>query len=81
MQKIFDHNAPKKSANLSVNSDLLRKARECGVNLSAVLETALIEQVKKSKGEKWLEENRESIDAYNENVDKNGTFSDELRSF
>lgn len=81
MQKIFDRNAPKKSANLTVNSDLLKKAKEYGVNLSAVLETALIEQVKKSKGEKWLEENKESIQAYNEHVDKNGMFSDDLRSF
>lgn len=81
MQKIFDRNAPKKSANLTVNSDLLKKAKEYGVNLSAVLETALIEQVRKNKGEKWLEENKESIQAYNEHVDNNGTFSDDLRSF
>lgn len=81
MPKIFNRNAPKQSANLTVNSDLLKKARECGINLSATLETALIEQVKRSKGEKWLEENKESIQAYNEHVDKNGTFSDDLRSF
>lgn len=81
MPKIFDDNAPKKSANLSINSDLLKKARECGINLSAILEHSLIEQVKKSKSEKWREENRDSIAAYNEHVDKNGTFSDDMRSF
>lgn len=81
MHKIFDDKAPKKSANLSINSDLLQKARECGINLSALLEQSLVEQVKKSKSEKWREENRDSIAAYNEYVDNNGTFSDDLRSF
>jgi antitoxin CcdA len=81
MQKIFDEKAPKKSANLSINSDLLQKARECGINLSALLEQSLIDYVKKTKSEKWREENRDAIDAYNEYVDNNGTFSDDLRSF
>lgn len=81
MHELFDHNAPKKSANLSLNSDLLKKARECGINLSAALEQALIEQVKQKQSEKWRAENRDSIAAYNEYVDRNGTFSDDTRSF
>ncbi len=81
MHEIYDASAPRKPTNLSVNSDLLRKARECGLNLSAVMEAALIEQVRKSQRERWLEENREAIDAYNEHVERNGVFSDGLRSF
>ena len=81
MHEIYDLNAPKKPTNLSVNSDLLRRAREYGLNLSAVMEAALIEQVKKSQREHWLKENREAIDAYNEHVERNGVFSDDLRSF
>ena len=37
----YDHNAPKKPTNLSINSDLLRKAKELDINLSAALEQAL----------------------------------------
>lgn len=81
MYKIYDPDAPKKPTNLSVNGDLLKKARECGLNLSAILEAALVEQVKQSQRERWLRENREAIDAYNEHIERNGVFSDELRSF
>jgi post-segregation antitoxin (ccd killing protein) len=37
--------APKRAANVSVRSDLLAAAREAGVNLSAALERALIEEL------------------------------------
>lgn len=78
----YDSQAPKKPTNLSVNSDLLRKARELNIdNLSAVLEQALAERVKERQREHWLAENREAIAAYNEHVDKHGVFSDGLRSF
>ena len=38
MQDLYDINAPKKATNLSLNSDLLQKARSLKVNLSATLE-------------------------------------------
>ena len=41
MLQIFDKNATKKPTNLSVNSDLLSKARKHKINLSATLEYAL----------------------------------------
>jgi len=42
MRQIFDTNAPKKPANLSVNSDLLNEEKALKINLSATLESALI---------------------------------------
>ncbi len=35
MQDLYDIHAPKKATNLSLNSDLLQKARDLKVNLSA----------------------------------------------
>lgn len=35
MAELYDTAAPKKAANLSVNSDLLRKTRDLNINLSA----------------------------------------------
>jgi len=81
MVHIYDQSAPKKPANLTVNSALLRKARQLDINLSAVLEEALEETVKRRLREQWLSENREAIDAYNEHVGKHGVFSDGVRSF
>ena len=73
--------APKRATNVSVRSDLLIAAREAGVNLSATLERALTEELAAAKRKKWREENREAIDAYNEHIEKQGTFSDDLRRF
>ena len=79
MQQVYDINAPKKATNLSVNSDLLNKARGLKINLSATLEQALAIQVKRTVREVWLSENREAIEALNELTNKNGLFSDSFR--
>ena len=71
----------KRAANVSVRSDLLNAARGAGINLSATLERALIEQLAGLKREQWREENRDAIAAYNEYVEEHGTFSDGVRSF
>ena len=81
MLATYNPQAPKRAANLSVNGDLLNKAKELDINLSATLEQALTEAVKQKQREQWLTENRNAITAYNEHVDVHGVFSDELRSF
>ncbi|MFQ5633471.1 MAG: type II toxin-antitoxin system CcdA family antitoxin [bacterium] len=81
MQQLFDTQAPKKPANLSINSDLLFKAREFNINLSATFEQALADELKRKQREQWLKENVKAIEAYNKFVDEQGVFSDGLRSF
>jgi antitoxin CcdA len=78
---LFDLNAPKKSTNLSINSDLLRQAKERHINLSQALELRLAELLREEKRRKWREENREAIDDYNQRIEAGGTFSDGLRRF
>jgi antitoxin CcdA len=72
---------PKRAANVSVRSDLLEEARAAGVNLSAALERALGIEIAELKRKRWLEVNRDAIEAYNEYCEKHGVFSDEVRSF
>lgn len=81
MQSAYDETARKKPANLSINSDLLQKARDYGVNLSAALEKALADIVREKKREKWAEDNREAIEAYNTHVQTHGVFSKGMRKF
>lgn len=81
MQQVYDKNAPKKATNLSVNSDLLIKARSLKINLSAALEQALVSDVRKAEREKWKTENRNAIKALNELAENNGLFSDSYRDF
>ncbi len=81
MQPLYNYEAPKKTTNLSVNSDLLRMCRELDINLSAALEQALNEKLIKNKAEKWREENKMAIQSYNNFIDKYGCFGEEYREF
>ena len=81
MQPAYNPLAPKKAANLSINADLLSKAREMNINLSATLEQALADVLRNKQREQWLAENQEAFTTYNEHVEKHGLFSDGVRSF
>jgi antitoxin CcdA len=77
----FQKNARKRATNLTVNEDLLRQARELGVNLSQAFEQKLEELVRAAKAEKWIEENREAIEAQNRWVAEHGLWSEKYRVF
>jgi antitoxin CcdA len=78
---LFDQSAPKKSTNLSINSDLLRQAKERHINLSQALELRLAELLREEMRRKWQVENREAIEDYNRRIEAAGIFSDGLRRF
>jgi antitoxin CcdA len=81
MQPAYNPQAPKRPANLSINSDLLNKAKELEINLSATLEQALAAALRERQQAAWLAENKAAMAAYNDHVEKHGVFSDGLRSF
>jgi antitoxin CcdA len=71
----------KKAVNVSVAADLLEAARSHDINLSATLEAALEDRLRQKRRDEWLAENRDSIDAYNRDVEERGTFGQSLRGF
>jgi antitoxin CcdA len=73
--------AHKTPTNLSVRADLVRRAKELELNLSEILEVALESAVRGAERERWLAENQDAIDEYNEQVEKRGLFSDDWRRF
>lgn len=79
--RVIDNAPPRRAVNLSVDANLLNEAREYHLNLSAALESALVEQLRRSRTERWLAENKDAIAAYNEFVEQHGAFSDTLRAF
>ncbi len=81
MTVIYDDKAAKKSVNLTVNSDLIDKAKKIKINLSATFEKALAESVKEKEREHWMQANKEAIKKYNKHVEKNGVFSKGTKSF
>jgi antitoxin CcdA len=81
MQRAYDPLEPKQSADTSEKVDLLRRAKELGIKLSATLELALALAPRQKQRKRWIADNKLAIEAYNEGVEENGIFSDGLRSF
>ena len=81
MQHIYDKYASKKPTNLSINSNLLAKARDLDINLSATLERALESEVRQSAREKWLKDNKKALENCNALAAEYGLFADKHRGF
>ena len=81
MNLAYNIEAPKKATNLSINSDLLKKAKSYNINLSKSFETYLNELVRQKAEEAWKKENLKAIESFNRRVEQQGVFSDGLRSF
>lgn len=73
--------APKKATNLSLNAKVLEMARELGMNLSQTVDALLAEEVKRRYWERWNEQNKEAIDAYNARIEKEGLPLAKYRTF
>jgi antitoxin CcdA len=80
MTQAYDQSAPKKPTNLSINSDLLAKAKSLKLNLSATLEKALADEVRRAQRDQWLKKNQDAIAASNRLADEKGLFADSYRT-
>ena len=58
--------------NLSIEAGISDEARELGVNMSRVAETAIAEAIRQERNRQWRDENRAALDAYAEAVRKTG---------
>jgi antitoxin CcdA len=56
----------KRAVNLSLSVEILEAARKLRINLSALLEWALIGELARLKRERWREENAHAVSTYNE---------------
>ena len=77
----YNIHAEKKATNLSINSDLLKKAKSYKINLSKNFESYLNQLVKEKEEQKWKEKNLNAIETFNKRVEETSMFSDGLRSF
>ena len=76
----FD-DGPKRPTNLSLNSKVLDLARELGMNLSQTVDALLAEEVRRRYWERWNEENKEAVAAYNARVEREGLPLAKYRTF
>jgi antitoxin CcdA len=65
----------KRPTNLSIRRDLIDAARAARLNLSALLERALEEELTRLRWRQWRDANTASIETYNRHVKDYGTFS------
>jgi antitoxin CcdA len=71
----------KKAVNLSIDASLAEDAKAAGTNLSAVLERALIEELRAHREQTWRDQNRASIEASNAELRRNGLWADSYRGW
>ena len=72
---------PKRAINLSLNAQVLEKARELGMNLSATVDALLAEEVHKRYWERWNLDNKEAIEHYNARIEREGLPLARYRTF
>lgn len=71
----------KKTVSVTLEPALLERAREAGLNLSAVLSKALQHEIRTIEAERWKRENSEGLQELNRIIDEHGLLSDEYRTF
>ncbi len=81
MSTVFDVSAAKKPTSLSINGDLLAKAKALDINLSATFEAVLANLVQDTERQNWKRQNNVGIQAYNKYVEKHGLFNRDMRKF
>jgi len=64
--------AAKRKTSLTLDAEALEAARDLGINISAVAETALIEAVACAQRRKWLAENAEAFAAQSDWHERHG---------
>jgi len=79
--QILRTRSKKRPANLTVDADLLARAKALGLNVSSVLEEGLRTKIREEEARRWLIENKDAIEALNRETREHGLWSDRLRRF
>lgn len=62
----------KRPVNLSINARTVDLAKELGMNLSQTVDSFLTAEVQRRYWERWNDDNKDAIDAYNARVEQEG---------
>lgn len=72
---IYNRKAPKEAVNLRINSELLLRARRLKINLTQAFEEQLVGLIRKIERDRWVTEDRDTIEAYNKRYEKEDVFA------
>ena len=73
--------AKRRAVNLSLDEELVKAAKEAGINISQVSEAALRVATKAEQDRRWKEENHAAFKYWNTWVEKNGLPLEKYRLF
>ncbi len=71
----------KQSVNLSLDRELVARAKALGLNISQALEPKLREIVRRIEAEEWATRNREAIERFNQRIRTHGPIGDEYSKY
>ena len=71
----------RRPTNVTLPVELVGEAKALQVNVSQACEIELAQSVAEVPRARWLEENKEAIDAHNAMIERDGLILDEFRSF
>jgi antitoxin CcdA len=80
MIRVYDTQAAKRPVNLTMNGDLVERARAEGLNLSALAEGAVATELARRARERWDAEITEACAAHERYLEEYGSASDLLRA-
>lgn len=75
------HQPQRKSANLSIDGNLLADAKALEINVSRAAEEGIAKAVKAERERRWIVENRDAIDENNRYFEEHGLPFSEYRGF
>jgi antitoxin CcdA len=81
VEKIDVAKEQRKATNITLPPEMLREAKENGINISSVTEQALRQILEQLRQRHWEETNREFIDEYNRRIETQGTALGQWRKF
>ncbi|HVO27552.1 MAG TPA: type II toxin-antitoxin system CcdA family antitoxin [Candidatus Margulisiibacteriota bacterium] len=79
MPPTYDRDARKRPVNLTLNEDLVSRAKDIADNLSGVVESLLADYVAREQGERLAKSKAvaATVATWNEFADEHGSFADE----
>ncbi len=80
MRTIYDPKAPRRAVNLSLNADLIEKARAERLNLSSIAEAAIGRALAGAAADRFRREIAESVAEHAAYLDEYGSLGDAVRA-
>jgi len=66
---------------LTVEKDVAEEARDLGIDVNRVAEEAIAKAAKLERNRRWVEENREALEQYAEEIEREGLAFEKYRLF